>query len=131
MTKKEYDKKRYLENREKERAQKKSYYLKNKEKIDDKQRLYKLANLDKVKAKEKKYSESMKDGLYTLYYLREEHYIGVTNSVKSRMSSHKSLGKHIEDLEVLYKYNTRREALDAEKLMHSIGYSGVNKNYKK
>ena len=112
--KKEYDKQRYL---------------KNKSSIDERQRIYKLANLDKVRAKDERYRNSMKDGLYTLYYLREEHYIGITDSVKRRMRVHKSLGKYTKDIEVICKFKTKREALDAESLLHSIGYNGKNKHY--
>ena len=112
--KKEYDRKRYLE---------------NKSSIDERQRLYRLANLEKVRIKDENYRNSMKDGLYTLYYLKEEHYVGITDSVKRRMRVHKSLGKYTEDVEVICKFKTKREALDAEGLLHSVGYNGKNKHY--
>ena len=91
----------------------KAYKLKNKKALADKQLLYR---------------KGLKDIEYTLYYLKEEHYVGVTNQYKFRLLNHKKNGRHILDFEPIYKYKTKREALDAEKYLHSIGYNGVNIN---
>ena len=118
---------------------KKAYYLKNKEKIKayreaNKEKIkayrkeyskgYYEANKDSLKIRQKEYRQSLTDDSYTLYYLREEHYIGITTQPNMRMRNHKKNGKHILDYEVVSTFETKREALEAEKYMHSIGYCG-------
>ena len=62
-----------------------------------------------------------------MYYLPEEHYVGQTNSVFLRMKGHKSeSNRHILDVEVLAKFETRKEALAFEAKLHSMGYNGFN-----
>jgi len=139
MTRKESLKAYALANKEAISANKKRYYEANKEKI----KAYREANKEKIKAYRKEYSkeyyESNKDSLksrqakyrksltndyYTLYYLKEEHYVGITSQPDTRMRRHKHNGKHVLDYEVISTFKTKREALDAEKYMHSIGYCG-------
>ena len=76
------------------------------------------------------YKENLKDDFHTLYYLKEEHYIGLTNQPVLRMQNHKRNGKYIADYEVVDAFKNKREALDAEQYMHSIGYNGANPRYK-
>ncbi len=86
----------------------KKYYDKNKELLND--------NM-------KQYNKSKKDGYHYVYYLPEEHYVGVTDNVKYRMYSHKSnFSRHTNDVEIVHKTPCRKEAELVESKLHSIGY---------
>lgn len=61
---------------------------------------------------------------YALYYIPEEHYIGITNNVYTRMNKHKHLGKIIDGWEVIQCYDNPIEAHFHETLFHLIGYNG-------
>ena len=71
--------------------------------------------------------ESSKDSYHTLYYLPEEHYIGVSCRPSGRVRDHRVRGKLIDNWESVATFKTKRDALDAEAYMHSIGYNGINK----
>ena len=100
---------------------KKRWYEANRALILEKKREYYKANKDKRLA----YKATLKDDFYTLYYLKEEHYIGVTNQSRFRLLNHKKNGKHILDYEVISLFKTKKEALAVERYMHSIGYNGA------
>jgi len=106
------------------------YYLKYKEKDALRVKMYYEANKDKIAAQRKGYYDSKKDDFYTLYYLPEEHYIGVTNQPKLRMYNHKKKGKHVLDYEVITTFKTKREALDIESLLHKLNYNGKHPQIK-
>ena len=108
MTKSEYDK---------------NYSLNNKLKRNEVSRLWYLEN----KANRKKKYESTKSLKYSLYYIQKENYIGVTNRYDSRIKEHSTNGKDVSNCFEIKKYNTKREALDAEAYYHSIGYEGRNR----
>ena len=62
---------------------------------------------------------------YYMYYLPEEHYIGITNYVSRRISVHKYKGKRItEGYEVVAVYDNPKLAALHEALMHYLGYNG-------
>ena len=88
-----------------------------------KSKAYRAKSQDKIKA----YTESQKNDFYTLYYLPEHHYIGITTQPSIRMRLHKSHGRHVLDMEVVDTFKTKREALDSEAYMQSIGYNVSNK----
>ena len=106
---------------------KKRWYEANRALILEKKREYYKANKDKRLA----YKATLKDDFYTLYYLKEEHYVGITNQPKIRIPIHSTKGKHILDYEVITTFKTKSEALGVEAYMHSIGYNGINKHYKR
>ena len=119
--KSEYNKKWREANLEKRKAYDKAYHKANKEK---------RAAYDKDRW------EAKKDVLYTVYYLKEDHYVGMTNSLKARLLQHKNVRKrHIEDVEIIGKYE-KEEATRVEAALHAMGYLGKhpgrggNKNYK-
>ena len=68
--------------------------------------------------------EKVKDGYYYVYYLPEEHYIGVTGGLTYRKYSHKSNGRYINDIEIVFKTPNRKLAYDVEKKLHNMGYEG-------
>lgn len=113
-------------NKEKMALREKLWRKSNKEKVAKYQKEYRIANKESVRKTEKIYRQSLKDGFYTLYYLPEHHYIGITNQPKKRLINHRATGRLTEGYEVVATFDTKREALDAETYMHSIGYVGGN-----
>jgi hypothetical protein len=116
----------------------KNYQEKNKDKIkaqrdankEEKKANYE-ANKEEILAKGKVNYESKKDGYYTVYYLKEEHYAGMTTNLSYRLIRHKSRhNRHIEDVEIIGKYKTKAEAARVEAALHAMGYLGRNSNYK-
>ena len=69
----------------------------------------------------------VRDGFYSVYYLPEHHYIGMTNCVKNRMQEHRRKnGKFTIDYEIVGTYNTAVEAHLTETALHCMGYKGFN-----
>ena len=65
-----------------------------------------------------------KSNKYYMYYLPEEHYIGITNYPKNRKAQHSSKGKITEGMEIVAEYNNPKLLVLHEALMHYIGYNG-------
>ena len=85
-------------------------------------------NREKNKQKEsdrqkRNYLKSL-SGYFYLYYLPEEHYVGITNNVYRRMNYHRSSGKHVEDVEIVAKFKRQVNAHLYETMLHSFGYEG-------
>ena len=118
------------ERREKKRLYDKAYSIKNKEKKSIQNKAYREANLKNVVANQKKWRETHKDIFYTLYYLPNHNYIGVTNQLRHRLRHHKAMGRDIRNSVTIKTFKTKREALDVERFYHSIGYEGANKQSK-
>jgi len=77
------------------------------------------------KARFKDYGESLKDGLFTVYLLPKENYVGMTNCLSKRLSTHKTRqNRDITGVWILGKYETKREALDIEAEYHASGFKG-------
>ena len=89
---------------------------------------YYLANKERFKLSNEKRRVENTDSFYTLYYLPEEHYIGVTNQPRLRVFNHKHSGRHTLDLEVVCTFSNKKDALLCERLFHSIGYNGAGYN---
>lgn len=65
------------------------------------------------------------DGYYSVYYLPEHHYIGMTNCIKVRMQEHRNKSNRFtEGYEIIGVYKKAVDAHLAETIMHSIGYKG-------
>ena len=65
------------------------------------------------------------DGYYSVYYLPEHHYIGMTNCVKARMQEHRNKNNRFtENYEIIGTYRKAVDAHLVETIMHSIGYRG-------
>jgi predicted GIY-YIG superfamily endonuclease len=111
---KEYQKKYREANKERLAAYSKEYH-----------KIRYQANKEKLIAQMKVNQESKKDGYYTVYYLKEEHYAGMTNNLTYRLNNHKSHhNRHIEDVEIIGKYETKEEATRVEAALHSMGHLG-------
>jgi len=119
VKRKQGEKKSYLDNREKRLKSRKEYYIKNKEEI-----------ITRVN----KYYHSLKDGLFYVYLLPEEHYCGQTDSIVLRERGHRQHGKLTDNMDVVMSFNTREEAKQLEKAFHKLGWYGENElhsgNYK-
>ena len=90
-----------------------------------------LKNKEERKEYDRRYREAHKDGLYTVYYIKEEHYAGMSCNLRHRLRHHKNVyNRHIEDVEVIGKYENKEEALRIEATLHSMGYNGRNTQYK-
>ena len=85
-------------------------------------KLYREANKEKIAIEKKKYIESKKDGLYTVYLLKNEMYVGQTECLYERIKNHKRVGRNVLDVQIVGKYKTREEAKTVEKSYHDIGY---------
>ena len=102
-----------------------------KEKESAYQKNWRANNKEKVVANNKASRESQKDGLYTVYYLKEEHYAGMTNNLYNRLAKHKSkYNRYVEDVEIVGKYETKAEATIVEAALHAMGYLGRDPRYK-
>ena len=79
---------------------------------------------------------SLNDGYYYVYYLPEEHYVGLTNNIRRRMMDHRRLRngqKFTNDYEILGKFESNIDAHWFEIQFHQRGYNGFNtkNNYAK
>jgi hypothetical protein len=126
----------------KETAYQKQYRLDNKEKIKEYQRAYHKKNykpklngttkFNSGSATVKSFSSTERQfrldnpNLTILYYLPEEHYIGITTckQFNTRMQQHRTAGKYTADVEVLGFYKRRVDAHLQETKLHCIGYYG-------
>ena len=59
-----------------------------------------------------------------LYYLPEEHYVGVANNLERRLRLHKQVGKIIEGWEILAHFERHVDAAFFEIQFHQRGYNG-------
>tara|TARA_R110002167_G_scaffold117955_3_gene294209 strand:+ start:3347 stop:3694 length:348 start_codon:yes stop_codon:yes gene_type:complete len=77
-------------------------------------------------------SKRFKDGHYSVYYLPEHHYVGMTNSVRLRMIEHRSKNNRLTDnYEVIAVFKEAVEAHLFETRLHALGYNGFNYKEKK
>ena len=96
------------------KASQSKYYYKNKQKLKSYKRKQYLKSVDKF---------------YTIYYLPEDNYIGLTSSLKVRIRQHK---KNTNNYQVLDTFTDKRDALDTEKMLHEVyGFNGKNKVYER
>jgi len=63
-----------------------------------------------------------------VYLLTNENYVGVTENLKHRLSSHKHKSNRDISYRVLAELNNREDALELEALLHTMGYNGKHRN---
>lgn len=78
------------------------------------------------KIQRRNWRSSKKDNYWYVYYLPEEHYVGMTSIVHERIKYHENSGKIIDDYEIIARYNHPALALMTEALFHYCGYNGCN-----
>jgi hypothetical protein len=93
-------------------------------------KVYNNENKVKISINNKKYRQENEliQG-YALYYLPEEHYIGFTNNLKSRLRSHRGRGRITEGYEVIGVYKCPIYTHLLETRLHLIGYNGFQHKY--
>jgi len=78
--------------------------------------------------KEKEYYRrkylKMRQDYFTVYYLPEEHYVGMTNCLKKRLREHENQGKIIDGWEIIANFKRAVDAHLYETKLHCIGYHG-------
>ncbi len=73
------------------------------------------------------YVDNNKDG-YRVYYLPEEHYVGMTGKhMGHRLYNHKKKGRITEGCEILAIFERAVDALWFEVMLHQRGYHGCRK----
>ena len=77
--------------------------------------------------RKKKRDETKK--YYWVYYLPEEHYIGITSDIEARMKAHRYKGKITDGYELCGKYRHPAQAIIVEALFHLREYNGCNYKY--
>ncbi|MFY8248233.1 MAG: hypothetical protein ACOVJ5_00850 [Gloeomargaritales cyanobacterium] len=81
---------------------------------------------DPVKEKDrqrKKYLNKL-DGYFYVYYLPEEHYVGMTNHVHRRIKYHDYCGKIVDNYEILARFKRQVDAHLFETKLHALDYNG-------
>lgn len=96
-------------------------------------------NKEKVASKRSKNRENIRrrqrerreDGFYTVYYLPNEHYVGMTDGFDQRIYHHNYAGKNVEGCIVLRTFDNAFDAHIYETQWHKMGARGChlkNKN---
>jgi len=89
-------------------------------------KMCKSCRKDRGHSKRKRY----KNGYYTVYYLPEHHYVGMTNALKNRLQEHRSKnGRITVGYEVIATFERAVDAHWFETTLHAMGYHGFH--YKK
>jgi hypothetical protein len=71
----------------------------------------------------KKYLDKL-DGYFYVYYLPEEHYVGMTNNVHRRIKYHDYSGKIVDNYEILARFKRQVDAHLFETILHTLDYNG-------
>ena len=86
---------------------------------------YYKSNCKKCRSNEaKERIASKKNGTHYLYYIPEEHYVGITNQVLTRMSKHRFYNKITDGFEIICEFKSQKQAHLYETLLHCMGYNG-------
>lgn len=103
-----------------------AYTEKNRERINANQRNWRKNNREKWLKQRKEWADRKKDGYHTLYYLPEEHYIGITNFLEKRLHNHSCEGRITEGCEVIARFERSVDAHWVETMFHQRGYNGYH-----
>lgn len=77
------------------------------------------------KSKYFKKRKRVNDGHFSVYYLPEHHYVGMTNSIKNRMIEHRSKNNRFTDgYEIIATFDKAVDAHLMETKLHTMGYYG-------
>jgi hypothetical protein len=80
----------------------------------------------KVREYSKKYQEKRVNLYigYSVYYIPEEHYVGMSRNVVARITKHRHLGKITDGWEVIQSFKDPIRAHLMETQLHLMGYNG-------
>jgi hypothetical protein len=75
-----------------------------------------------------KYGDRDTDGrfIYTVYYLPEHHYVGMTKDVECRIRDHNKKGKITDGYEIIARFKDPKLAHLMETRLHIMGYNGFH-----
>ena len=104
----------------------KKWAAKNKKKLQEYNKEYSEKKREANRERSRKWYENTKH-LPCVYYLPEEHYIGVTSTFRTRMNRHSSAGKIVDGAEILCYFEREIDAHYLETLFHMRNYNGFKK----
>ncbi len=89
-----------------------------------------LDNFDKGRNQCKKCRyDKLKDEFFSVYYLPEEHYVGMTGWLTDRIKTHRLRGKNVEGWKLMASFPTNIEARNYEAMLQSsMGFNGLKYN---
>ena len=87
-------------------------------------------NREANRAAKKRYNDADKTEETILYYLPEEHYMGITNNLRRRLQKHRRNGKITEGHEVIGRFERHVDAHLVETMFHVRGYNGYQYSHK-
>lgn len=142
---KKYTKDYHARNKDKRNEESRLYRLKNKEELKRKRRekaaenrekaaeyarKWRAKNKDKVKEQNDKRKPKDRDLEYSVYYLPEEHYVGMTKRLSARISKHKTQhGRNTDGWRVLRTFDNPFDAHIYETQWHKMGAHGFGIKY--
>ena len=77
-------------------------------------------------AYQRKWRKEQKDGKIHVYYIPEEHYVGISVYPKGRMCDHSKNGRITDNWEIIASFERGVDAHWFETLLHMRGYNGYN-----
>ena len=72
------------------------------------------------------FRDKYKSDGWKVYYLPEEHYVGMASDLKRRLNTHRRGGRIIENYEIIAKFERAVDAHFFETHLHIRGYYGFN-----
>ncbi len=81
-------------------------------------------NPEANRAAKQRYNNASRTDHTALYYLPEEHYVGLSNNLRRRLAKHKRMGKITDGYEVIGYFERHVDAHYLETLFHMRGYNG-------
>ena len=98
------------------------YYCRECNKVIQKE--YVTRNLDRVRKSKTRYNNHDKTLVTIVYYLPEEHRVGLSNNLRRRLQKHRQNGLITDGVEILGKFERHVDAHYLETLLHMRGYHG-------
>ena len=95
---------------------------------NERQRKYREKHPPSInKNKKNQWQQRLKDGFYTLYYLPNEEWIGMSIFPFRRLQNHKAdFNRNIDGFKCIYKFVDKKDAEIVESLLHKEGYNGYH-----
>jgi hypothetical protein len=88
-------------------------------------------NPDKCRQTAKKWMLDKKDGYHYVYHIADTNYVGITCNPYIRKNNHTFMGRDLNKgtgFQILSRHTFRKEALQVESYLHSLGFNGGGNN---
>lgn len=79
---------------------------------------------ERYKIAQRAIREEYKLDYWEVYYLPEEHYVGISKNTRRRMSQHKGKGRITTGYDIIARFDRAVDAVWFESLFHQRGYNG-------